>query len=90
MSDTYQEVEFVVEIVRRLLGLPAEDFTENTDYRFNRTMDEKGVLIELFLRNDMLAPIIGKGGVTVNAIRELLRSLGARTNARYSLKLDRL
>ncbi len=90
MNDEYPEVEFVLEITRRILGLEPQDFIPDHDYRITRSLDEKGVLIELFLPSESLAPVIGKGGNTANAIRELLRALGSKRNARYSLKLDRL
>lgn len=52
------------------------------------SIDERGVLIKLFVSKDDLPRIIGKGGDTAKAVRQLLRALGAKNNARYSFKVD--
>lgn len=54
------------------------------------SMDERGVLIMLFAEKTDLGRLIGKKGETVNAMRTLLRALGAKNDARYSLKVDDL
>lgn len=52
------------------------------------SIDERGVLIKLFVSKEDLPRIIGKGGETAKAIRQLLRALGAKNNGRYSFKVD--
>ena len=53
----------------------------------NRTIDEKGVLLELTVDPEDLGRVIGKRGGTAQSIRTLLRALGTKNEARYYLKL---
>ncbi|MDP4001090.1 MAG: KH domain-containing protein [bacterium] len=53
-----------------------------------RTLDKKGVLLELTVDPEDVGKIIGKRGSTVNAVRTLLRVLGAKHDARFSLKVN--
>lgn len=52
------------------------------------SIDERGVLIQLYVSPSDLPRVIGKGGETANAIRMVLRALGQLHNARYSFKVD--
>jgi uncharacterized protein len=52
-----------------------------------RTIDEKGVLLELTVSPDDLGRVIGKRGATAQSIRTLLRALGTKNEARYNLKI---
>lgn len=52
------------------------------------SIDERGVLIQLYVAKTDLPRMIGKGGETANSIRMILRALGTRNNARYSFKVD--
>lgn len=52
-----------------------------------RTIDEKGVLLELTVSPDDLGRVIGKKGATAQSIRTLLRALGTKNEARYNLKI---
>lgn len=53
----------------------------------NRTIDEKGVLLELTVDPEDLGRVIGKRGGTAQSIRTLLRALGTKNEARYNLKI---
>lgn len=53
----------------------------------NRTIDEKGVLLELTVAPEDLGRVIGKRGGTAQSIRTLLRALGTKNEARYNLKI---
>lgn len=53
----------------------------------NRTIDEKGVLLELTVDPEDLGRVIGKKGATAQSIRSLLRALGTKNEARYNLKI---
>ena len=53
----------------------------------NRTIDEKGVLLELTVDPEDLGRVIGKRGDTAQSIRTLLRALGTKNDARYNLKI---
>jgi uncharacterized protein len=52
-----------------------------------RTIDEKGVLLELTVAPEDLGRVIGKRGSTAQSMRSLLRALGAKNEARYNLKI---
>jgi uncharacterized protein len=52
-----------------------------------RTIDEKGVLLELTVDPDDLGRVIGKRGATAQSLRTLLRALGTKNDARYNLKI---
>ncbi len=52
-----------------------------------RTIDEKGVLLELTVDPIDLGRVIGKRGATAQSIRTLLRALGTKNDARYNLKI---
>lgn len=55
--------------------------------KINRTVDERGVLLELTVDPEDMGKIIGKAGATAKAIRTLLRVLGAKSDARFNLKI---
>lgn len=72
--------DFVEFVVKSLVGNP--DAVE-----INRTIDEKGVLLELTVDPEDLGRVIGKRGGTAQSIRTLLRALGTKNDARYNLKI---
>ena len=53
----------------------------------DRKIDEKGVLLSLTVDPSDVGRVIGKRGVTAQAIRVLLRALGTKQDARYNLKI---
>ncbi len=55
--------------------------------KINRTIDDRGVLLELSVDPEDMGKIIGKAGATAKSIRTLLRVLGAKYDARYNLKI---
>lgn len=72
--------EFVESIVKAIVDNP-------NDVSTVRSVDERGVLIELTVHPDDMGKIIGKEGKTAKSIRTLLRVLGAKSNARVNLKI---
>ena len=72
--------QFVEYIVKTLVNNPEKVAIE-------RTIDEKGVLLSLTVDPDDVGRVIGKRGVTAQAIRVLLRALGTKQDARYNLKI---
>ncbi len=72
--------QFVEFIVKSLVGHPDE-------VKIDRTIDEKGVLLELTVDPEDLGRVIGKRGATAQSIRALLRALGTKNDARYNLKI---
>ncbi len=74
------EQEFVEYVVKALVEKPDA-------VSVKRSLDEKGVFLELTVDPDDVGKVIGKKGSTINALRALLRVLGAKYDARYSLKV---
>lgn len=72
--------QFVEFVVKALVSNPDEVVVE-------RTIDEKGVLLELTVAPEDLGRVIGKRGGTAQSIRTLLRALGTKNDARYNLKI---
>jgi predicted RNA-binding protein YlqC (UPF0109 family) len=78
MSDI--DKEFVEFVVKALVDDPDQVVIE-------RSVDERGVLLELTVAPDDMGKVIGKAGSTAKAIRTLLRVLGAKSDARFNLKI---
>ena len=72
--------QFVEYIVKTLVNNPEKVAVE-------RKIDEKGVLLSLTVDPEDVGRVIGKRGVTAQAIRVLLRALGTKQDARYNLKI---
>ena len=72
--------QFVEYIVKTLVNNPDKVNVE-------RKIDEKGVLLSLTVDPDDVGRVIGRRGVTAQAIRVLLRALGTKQDARYNLKI---
>ena len=79
MSSTIDQ-QFVEFIVKSLVGNPDA-------VQVNRSVDEKGVLLELTVDQEDLGRVIGKRGATAQSLRTLLRALGTKNDARYNLKI---
>lgn len=79
MSETIDQ-QFIEYIVKALVG--------NADaVKITRTIDERGVLLELYVDPSDLGRVIGRNGSTAKSIRILLRALGVKNDARYNLKI---
>ena len=74
------DLQFVEYIVKSLVGKPEA-------VKITRTIDEKGVLLELTVDPEDLGRVIGKRGATAQSLRTLLRALGTKNDARYNLKI---
>ncbi|MBR2709978.1 KH domain-containing protein [Candidatus Saccharibacteria bacterium] len=72
--------QFVEYIVKTLVNNPDKVNVE-------RKIDEKGVLLSLTVDPEDVGRVIGRRGVTAQAIRVLLRALGTKQDARYNLKI---
>jgi predicted RNA-binding protein YlqC (UPF0109 family) len=71
---------FVEYVVKAIVDNP-------DDVKTTRTVDEMGVLINLSVNPADMGKVIGKEGQTAKSIRTLLRILGAKNNARVTLKI---
>lgn len=74
------DLQFVEYIVKSLVGNPDA-------VKIERSIDEKGVLLELTVDPEDLGRVIGKRGATAQSLRTLLRALGTKNEARYNLKI---
>lgn len=72
--------QFVEYIVKTLVNNPDKVVVD-------RTIDEKGVLLELTVDQEDVGRVIGRRGATAQSIRTLLRALGTKNDARYNLKI---
>lgn len=72
--------QFVEYIVKAVVGNPDA-------VSIKRSIDEKGVLLELTVDPEDLGRVIGKRGSGAQALRTLLRALGTKNDARYNLKI---
>ncbi|MFH1145571.1 MAG: KH domain-containing protein [bacterium] len=75
-----KDQSFIEFIVKAIVDTPDSVKTE-------RTIDERGVLITLFVDPKDMGQVIGKQGNTARALRTLLRVVGAKENARVNLKI---
>ena len=78
MSEIDQQ--FIEYVVKSLVGKPDA-------VQVDRSVDEKGVLLELTVDPEDLGRVIGKRGATAQSLRTLLRALGTKNDARYNLKI---
>ncbi len=79
MAETIDQ-QFIEYIVKTLVSNPDK-------VKVNRSIDERGVLLELFVEPEDLGRVIGRNGATAKSIRTLLRALGVKNDARYNLKI---
>lgn len=75
-----QDQEFIEFVVQAIVDNPDKVRTE-------RTIDERGVLITLFVDPADMGKVIGREGRTAKAIRTLLKVLGAKNEARVTMKI---
>lgn len=75
-----QDQQFVEDVIRAIVNKPDKVRTE-------RTVDERGVLITLHVDQEDMGYVIGRSGQTARAVRTLLKIVGAKNNARVTLKI---
>ena len=75
-----RDQEFLEYVVKEIVDKPDA-------VKIDRTVDERGVLLELTVDPEDMGKIIGKAGATAKAIRTLLRVLGAKSDTRFNLKI---
>jgi predicted RNA-binding protein YlqC (UPF0109 family) len=80
MANVSIDQQFVEFLVKSIVGNPDA-------VSVVRSVDEKGVLLELTVDPEDLGRVIGKRGATAQSIRTLLRALGTKNDARYNLKI---
>ncbi len=75
-----KDQQFIEFLVKSIVNHPE-------DVRTERTVDERGVLITLYINQDDMGYVIGRQGQTARALRILLKTVGAKENARVNLKI---
>ncbi|HRV76207.1 MAG: KH domain-containing protein [Candidatus Nomurabacteria bacterium] len=80
MSEITIDQQFVEYIAKSLVDNEA-------DVKVERVVDERGVLLTLYVNPADLGRVIGKRGAIAESIRTLLRSLGIKNSAHYNLKI---
>jgi len=75
-----QDQQFVEMVVKEIVDNP-------DDVKVDRTVDDRGVLLTLSINPADMGKVIGKEGKTAEALRTLLRIIGAKNNARVNLKI---
>ena len=80
MAELQKDQAFVEYVVKALVNHPDDVHTD-------RTVDDRGVLITLHINQEDMGYIIGRQGQTARAIRILLKTVGAKDNARVNLKI---
>lgn len=81
MADQVNDQEFLETIVKSIVAHPEGVSTD-------RTVDERGVLLTLSIHPEDMGYVIGRRGQTAQAIRTLLKIVGAKNNARVNLKIN--
>ena len=77
-----------VTIDQQFIEFIAKNLVDNeADVRVERLVDERGVLLTLFVNPEDLGRVIGKRGAIAESMRTLLRSLGMKHGAHYNLKI---
>jgi predicted RNA-binding protein YlqC (UPF0109 family) len=72
--------QFIEYIVKQLVN-------DSDAVKIERIVDEKGVLLSLTVSPEDIGRVIGKRGATAQSLRNLLRALGSKNDARYNLKI---
>jgi hypothetical protein len=81
MEEKMQDKDFLEMLVKSIVSSPDKVLV-------NRTIDERGVLLTLKIDPADMGYVIGRRGQTAQAIRTLLKIVGAKNNARVNLKID--
>jgi predicted RNA-binding protein YlqC (UPF0109 family) len=81
MAANVKDQEFLEYLVKSIVAHPE-------DVSADRTVDERGVLLTLSINPEDMGYVIGRKGQTAQAIRTLLKIVGAKNNARVNLKIN--
>jgi len=79
MAET--DKQFVEYIVKGIVSNPDE-------VKVERTVDERGVLLTLYVNQADLGQVIGRQGQTAKAIRTIIKIIGKKNNAIVNLKIN--
>ena len=80
MEDQVTDKTFLEFVVKSIVSNPKA-------VSVDRTVDEMGVLLTLKIDQADMGYVIGRKGQTAQALRTLLKIIGAKNNARVNLKI---
>lgn len=80
MAQAVKDKEFLEYMVKAIVSNPDK-------VSVDRTVDEMGVLLTLKIDPSDMGYVIGRRGQTAQAIRTLLKIVGAKNQARINLKI---
>lgn len=72
--------EFIAYLIKNLVELPADVQVEVID-------KEQGVIVEVRVSSQDIARVVGKQGRTINALRTIAMTVGARFGRKVRLEL---
>ncbi len=78
--DKVSDVAVLETIVKAIVSKPEA-------VKIERNVDERGVLLTLYVDPQDMGQLIGRRGATIQAIRTILRIVGARNQARVNIKV---
>ena len=78
--EIFADQEFVEYIIKKIVNNP-------DDVKIARRTDEMGVLLTLHINPADMGYVVGRRGKTAEALRTLLRIVGAKHNARVSIQI---
>jgi len=81
MAEKFKDAEFLEYVIKSLVDTPDA-------VKVDRRVDEMGVLLSLKLDPADMGKIIGRNGNTAKSIRNLLRVVGLKNQARVNLKIE--
>ena len=55
--------------------------------KINRSVDEMGVLLSVYLAKEDMGKVIGRKGLTINAIRHIMKCFGYGIDAELNIKI---
>ncbi len=73
--------EFLEFLVKSIVDHPE-------DVRIDRKVDDLGILLTLHVNPEDMGQVVGRQGITANAVRTLLRIIGVKHSARVNLKIE--
>jgi|SRR3989338_2038229 len=76
----YVDQEFVQYLVQSIVDNPNE-------VKVERTVDEMGVLLTVYVNNDDVGSVVGRQGQTIKSLRLLTKVIGAKNKSRVNIKL---
>ncbi len=81
MAKEQNDKEFLEYIIKALVDNP-------DDVQVERKVDEMGVLLSLKISPEDMGQVIGRQGATARSIRNLVRIVGLKNQARVNLKIE--